>query len=280
MTKRSRARGCAGSHYPFLTEKERDTETGLDYFEARYFASNQGRFTSTDPLISSAHVGVPQSWNRYAYALNNPLRFIDPNGLEAMDLESEVPDMLKQEKQKPTPAQEPKPPEGPIDKVTINANDTQILNFGVNLIDKVDHYGDKRVPVGGEFEIMYSYATTLPPDGSDPSSLGRIAPVTTKTGEASKGTLGSAQQVERVGDPVVVVNPVKERVEVTKTEKFRVLRDQNSTNGGTWVINYQIVVSSPTSGQVVRASTLDKKSVTGTGKIPKPVPVINRIKRP
>jgi hypothetical protein len=82
---------------------------------------------------------------------------------------------------------------------------------------------------------------------------------------------GSAQQVERVGDPVVVVNTVKERVEVTKTEKFRVSRDQSSTNGGTSVINYQIVVSSPTSGQVVSTSTLDKKSVTGTGKIPKPV---------
>jgi hypothetical protein len=248
----------------------------LDYSEARYFASNQGRFTSTDPLINSAHVGVPQSWNRYAYVLNNPLRFIDPNGLEAKDLESEVQGKVEPEKQKPTPVQEPEPPEGPLDKLTINANDTQIVNFGVNLIDKVDHYGDKRVPVGGEFEITYSYATTLPPDDSNPSSLGQIAPVTT----ASKGTLGSAQQVERVGDPVVVVNPVKERVEVTKTEKFRVLRDQNSTNGGTWVINYQIVVSSPTSGQVVRASTLDKKSVTGTGKIPKPVPVINRIKRP
>lgn len=86
------------------------------------------------------------------------------------------------------------------------------------------------MPVGGEFEITYSYATTLAPDSSDPSSLGQIAPVTTKTGEASKGTLGSAQQVESWRSSCSCQS-VKERVEVTKTEKFRVLRDQNLRNG-------------------------------------------------
>lgn len=167
----------------------------------------------------------------------------------------------------------------PDDVVKVNVNDTKILNFGTNLIDKVDHYGDKRVPIDGMFEINYSYSTTVPPDGSDPSALGRIAPIPAATGTVGKGTLGNSQQVERVGDPVVVINQEKERVAVTKTERFKVLRDRDSTNGGNWVINYQIVVSSPTSGQVVSASTLDKKSVTGTGKIPKPIPVINRLKK-
>ena len=64
-----------------FTQKERDNETGLDYFGARYFASTQGRFTSTDPENVGADVGEPQSWNGYAYCLNNPLRFIDPDGL-------------------------------------------------------------------------------------------------------------------------------------------------------------------------------------------------------
>ena len=41
----------------------------------------QGRFTSPDPLLSSAHIAAPQSWNRYAYTLNNPLRFTDLYGL-------------------------------------------------------------------------------------------------------------------------------------------------------------------------------------------------------
>ena len=65
-----------------FTRKERDIETGLDYFLARYHSSSQGRFTSPDPLITSGKVVVPQSWNRYTYCLNNPLAFIDPSGLE------------------------------------------------------------------------------------------------------------------------------------------------------------------------------------------------------
>ncbi len=66
---------------PNFTSKERDAETGLDYFGARYFSGAQGRFTSTDPLMASARVGNPQSWNRYSYSLNNPLRFTDPTGM-------------------------------------------------------------------------------------------------------------------------------------------------------------------------------------------------------
>ena len=64
-----------------FTGKERDNETGLDYFGARYAASLQGRFMSPDPLLSSGTVYRPQSWNRYTYTLNNPLKFVDPSGL-------------------------------------------------------------------------------------------------------------------------------------------------------------------------------------------------------
>src|SRR6185369_8377247 len=62
-------------------EKERDNETGLDYFGARYYANIQGRFTSPDPLLASGTIGNPQSWNRYSYSINNPVRYVDPNGL-------------------------------------------------------------------------------------------------------------------------------------------------------------------------------------------------------
>lgn len=60
---------------------ERDSETDLDFAEARYFSSKQGRFTSPDPFLGSAEPYQPQSWNRYAYVLNNPLLYIDPTGL-------------------------------------------------------------------------------------------------------------------------------------------------------------------------------------------------------
>jgi len=66
-----------------FTQKERDTETGLDDFGERYYRSTQGRFVSVDPLGASAIVSDPQSFNRYTYVLNNPLKYVDPDGLEA-----------------------------------------------------------------------------------------------------------------------------------------------------------------------------------------------------
>jgi RHS repeat-associated protein len=65
----------------FLTQKERDNESGLDYFGARCYSNAHGRFTGTDPLLNSGRPGAPQSWNRYGYVLNNPLILIDPDGL-------------------------------------------------------------------------------------------------------------------------------------------------------------------------------------------------------
>lgn len=66
-----------------FTLKERDNETGLDYFISRYYSSVQGRFTSADALLGKRR--DPQSLNRYAYVLNNPLKFIDPLGYLAQD---------------------------------------------------------------------------------------------------------------------------------------------------------------------------------------------------
>jgi RHS repeat-associated protein len=66
--------------YPY-TGKERDSETGLDNFGARYHGSNLGRFMTPDPENAGAEPDDPQSWNGYAYARNNPLQMIDPSGL-------------------------------------------------------------------------------------------------------------------------------------------------------------------------------------------------------
>jgi hypothetical protein len=41
-----------------------------------------GRFMSPDPLMASATVYDPQTWNRYTYALNNPLKYTDPTGMK------------------------------------------------------------------------------------------------------------------------------------------------------------------------------------------------------
>ena len=64
-----------------FTGKERDQESGLDFFGARYYGGALGRFTSPDPLLNSGRPWDPQTWNRYSYARNNPLAVIDPTGL-------------------------------------------------------------------------------------------------------------------------------------------------------------------------------------------------------
>jgi RHS repeat-associated protein len=64
-----------------FTSKERDAETGLDNYEARYYSSPQGRFLSIDPGNASASSSDPQGWNGYAYGRNNPLKYTDPDGM-------------------------------------------------------------------------------------------------------------------------------------------------------------------------------------------------------
>ena len=85
-----------------FTSKERDAETGLDYFLARYYSGAQARFLSPDEFkggivdpITGKDIGTntalpyaditdPQTLNKYAYVMNNPLRYTDPNGHNAI----------------------------------------------------------------------------------------------------------------------------------------------------------------------------------------------------
>jgi RHS repeat-associated protein len=70
------------------TGKERDAESGLDYFGARYYGSSMGRFMSPDSgadatvgvPVPFADLGNPQSLNLYSYVLNNPVRNVDGDG--------------------------------------------------------------------------------------------------------------------------------------------------------------------------------------------------------
>jgi RHS repeat-associated protein len=61
------------------TGHERDGE-GIDYMHARYYRNTAGRFQSVDPSRGSVSPERPQSWNRYAYALNDPVSNADPDG--------------------------------------------------------------------------------------------------------------------------------------------------------------------------------------------------------
>jgi RHS repeat-associated protein len=69
-----------------FTGKERDAETGLDYFGARYFSSPMGRFVSADTKASPHDITDPQGWNKYGYSRNGPLRYTDPDGKDWKDV--------------------------------------------------------------------------------------------------------------------------------------------------------------------------------------------------
>jgi RHS repeat-associated protein len=85
----------ASSSTPNFTGKERDTESGNDYFGARYYASSMGRFMSPDwssiPWnVPYSDLGNPQSLNLYVYGANNPLRYRDLDGHMHQDCGSET----------------------------------------------------------------------------------------------------------------------------------------------------------------------------------------------
>ena len=86
------------------TGKERDSESGNDYFEARYYSSAMGRFMSPDwsakeEPVPYAKLDNPQSLNLYSYTLNNPLILVDTDGHElivAAELQATVSDLRRE----------------------------------------------------------------------------------------------------------------------------------------------------------------------------------------
>jgi len=71
------ATGAMATTYHFTGQRE-DATIGLYFYNARYYDPALGRFTQADTVVPAA--GNPQALNRYAYALNNPLRYTDPTG--------------------------------------------------------------------------------------------------------------------------------------------------------------------------------------------------------
>jgi RHS repeat-associated protein len=69
-----------------FTGYEYDDAADLNFAQARYQSSKQGRFTSVDPLASSATVSDPQSLNLFSYVQNRPTIAVDPSGTSLADI--------------------------------------------------------------------------------------------------------------------------------------------------------------------------------------------------
>jgi RHS repeat-associated protein len=70
--------GTTPTDYTYTGQYSNVSDFGLLFYDARWYDPAPGRFTQPDSIVPNA--ADPQSWDRYAYALNNPMRFVDPTG--------------------------------------------------------------------------------------------------------------------------------------------------------------------------------------------------------
>ena len=216
LTWRTGARGYAGDNVrQHFTGYERDTETGLDYAQARYFAPAQGRFVSVDPLLASGQADAPQTWNRYSYSLNNPLRFNDPTGMKTDEAET-----TDDQRRRKTP-QPQKPPPPPPKPQVVDVRKDPVINK--------------------EVEKMRTNGTALP-EGTAPV-LTDVVPIVGDTYDINNGTLidgygGTDPQFTGVVRPVAYVpvdqggNPMKQSNELVLQESVQVVSGSQPTTSG------------------------------------------------
>ena len=103
-----------------FTGQERDTESGLDFFQARYMANSLGRFMSPDLPRVDQNPSDPQSWNLYSYVRNNPLANVDPNGTDCITFDNGLKGL------------DPDQPQGGCGSLDQNGNDSQPQQVNVN----------------------------------------------------------------------------------------------------------------------------------------------------
>ncbi len=82
--------GTGITDYTFTGQKSEMQELGLLFYQSRFFDPSLGRFIQADSIVPEP--GNPLAWDRYAYVLNNPVKYIDPSGHGACSGPNRVPE--------------------------------------------------------------------------------------------------------------------------------------------------------------------------------------------
>jgi RHS repeat-associated protein len=167
-----------------------DAAPNIDYMHARYYSAFMGRFLSVDPVLDIKQATKnPQGWNRYAYVLNNPLRFTDPTGRQVACANDP-----KDCRREPPP-----PPPPPLTKGTLTLGVTvqgtaKTLSGSVTAAVNVDRQGE----VAGS--VTYGRGvTTNPASGLVVGVTGSVTNANSVLSLAGKGTEASATAGRKLG---------------------------------------------------------------------------------
>jgi len=148
-----------------FTGKERDAESGLDYFLARYYSSPQGRFSSADNSSRTARISDPQSWHLYAYARNNPLLLVDEDGKNWQS------SFVRSERYNPLH----KIFNSSVTTITAGVQSHSITEIGSGIADvaiKTDLIADAAFTLGGSLAALELYSDQFSPQIDTTADIG------------------------------------------------------------------------------------------------------------
>jgi RHS repeat-associated protein len=241
---------CAATPTEHLfTGKERDTESGNDYFGARYYASTMGRFMSPDwsakeEPVPYAKLDDPQSLNLYAYVQNNPLIRLDKDGHDFVILNDPNGAVLGQGHNASIVGND-KGGWTYFSKAPGNNQEIQFKTFGdFQKSDVSTRYGnadriststkqDAAMKDAGEKNLNKPYSVTAVknPDGTNKSE--NCADLTATIGKAGGAAISTPQTTLTVVVPVPIIGTVP--VSKTFTSPNQQYTDAVKNNNGTQV---------------------------------------------
>jgi len=220
-----------------FTGYQKDTETSLDFAEARMYANTYGRFTAVDPLLASGKSANPQTFNRYIYVLNNPLLLTDPDGLQVTSNPDE--DSIKLETQ--------------LSRKAPWVGNVRVIHNGREV--KNDLYVGDQFTIEWKFRInklddpkrIQRASTVSGVDRDRSTGFSNGKPIGTET-EITKGndSFSDAEGIKRLGDAkIVTVGARADETEVTMSQTFEIIGRKDGTPGASNQINFQITVVDP-----------------------------------